>query len=940
ISYSHAADNELAPAVQRGLQALGRPWNRRRALEVFRDDTGLAVNPGLWSAIQAGLDASEHFVLLASPEAAESAWVNQEITHWADGHPVDRLLPVVTAGEWMWDSDAGDFDWAVCTAVPKALRGLFAEEPRHLDLRWARSQTDLDLRNSRFRDAIAQIAAPMHGMTPEDLERADVTHYRRLVRVRRAVAAALSVMLVIVAVAGVVAVRNGREAQRQKEIAQHNEQIAEQQAERAVALSLVAEAKVADPNAKELALLLRAEAAKLAPEDSWGSLVESVAAAPGLVATHDLPPDAQESDSLVTSPDAHQLAWVPAHDSIQVWDAQGGEAIGQPLECRVATCSPDDADAAVYQRPVASLAIGSDGTVAAEYTPAPGASGGLVLWDAGLRIGRLLGGSSGFGHPAFDPTAAHLAAVNADGKVRVWDTAATVVVPTFIADTYPPPTPLSPAALAFDPSGRVLAETSRDGDVVVWRMGHRDGWLGPDCSAEVSLASQGLLACIREGRVNVWDTERRVRIGVIAGAGQHVAHIALAPDGTLATSSADGVRLWDARGLAPTPGILPLRLAGPPPVLSFADGGRLLVTRSTDIREWALARWGVTGEAVERHPAAITAVAVSDDGLLASGDLDGHISVYSLADHAAAGTVPSVSNAVTALAYDSSGLLAAGDADGFVRLIDGSGTVVGRLDGKGDPVTSVAFAPDGRTIAVSYARPPGRQTWPRLPIRVWDTSTDEEVNKGVVAGSSYQVDAVAFSPDGALAASVGRSWAGLFDTQNWESDALFSQTDGDYAGLGFSPDGDTVAVSSRDPATGREQIVLSAVPDTDAPPEATLSVDGDLAVDALSFSPDGRLIASVGQTGAQLWDADTDLPIGLALGTSARALAFAPDSSVFAVGQDDGRVVVYPATVDGWEQAVCSMVGRNLSAAEWATFVRGALPYEQTCPQYPPAPGV
>ena len=39
------------------------------------------------------------------------------------------------------------------------------------------------------------------------------------------------------------------------------------------------------------------------------------------------------------------------------------------------------------------------------------------------------------------------------------------------------------------------------GDVVVWRLGHRDGWRGPDCSHEVSLGSHGLLACIREGRV-------------------------------------------------------------------------------------------------------------------------------------------------------------------------------------------------------------------------------------------------------------------------------------------------------------------------------------------------------------------------------------------------------------------------------------------------------
>ena len=178
ISYSHAADDALAPAVQDGLQALGRPWNKRRALEVFRDDTGLAVNPGLWTSIEAGLDASDHFVLLASPDAAESAWVNREIERWVANHSVERLLPVLTAGEWVWDPDAGDFDWSVSTAVPRALRGVLTEEPRHLDLRWARSHTDLDLRNSRFRDAIAQIAAPMHDLAPQDLESADVRQHR------------------------------------------------------------------------------------------------------------------------------------------------------------------------------------------------------------------------------------------------------------------------------------------------------------------------------------------------------------------------------------------------------------------------------------------------------------------------------------------------------------------------------------------------------------------------------------------------------------------------------------------------------------------------------------------------------------------------------------------------------------------------------------------
>ena len=47
VSYSHAADGRLAPALQRGLQSLAKPWYRRRALRVFRDETSLSASPEL-----------------------------------------------------------------------------------------------------------------------------------------------------------------------------------------------------------------------------------------------------------------------------------------------------------------------------------------------------------------------------------------------------------------------------------------------------------------------------------------------------------------------------------------------------------------------------------------------------------------------------------------------------------------------------------------------------------------------------------------------------------------------------------------------------------------------------------------------------------------------------------------------------------------------------
>src|SRR3954462_8989791 len=98
ISYSHAADGELAPALQTGLQSLGKPWYRRRILRIFRDTTSLAATPELWPTIEQALAESRFFVLLASPEAEQSHWVNEEVGWWRTHRPSSTALIVLTGG--------------------------------------------------------------------------------------------------------------------------------------------------------------------------------------------------------------------------------------------------------------------------------------------------------------------------------------------------------------------------------------------------------------------------------------------------------------------------------------------------------------------------------------------------------------------------------------------------------------------------------------------------------------------------------------------------------------------------------------------------------------------------------------------------------------------------------------------------------------------------
>jgi hypothetical protein len=218
ISYAHEADTVFAPVLQRGLQRLANPWNRRRALEVFRDESSLAVSPGLWPSICAALDASRWFVVLASPEAARSEWVGKEIMHWVSSKGTGHLLVVVTNGSFIWDRASGALSRASSAWNPE-LRGIFSVEPKYLDMAWVRGGTRPTLRNARFRDQIATLAAAIREVPKEEIEGEDVRQQRRTRRIVQAVIATLTVLVLLVSVLAVVANIQRGQAVRESAIA-------------------------------------------------------------------------------------------------------------------------------------------------------------------------------------------------------------------------------------------------------------------------------------------------------------------------------------------------------------------------------------------------------------------------------------------------------------------------------------------------------------------------------------------------------------------------------------------------------------------------------------------------------------------------------------------------------------------------------------------------
>ena len=109
ISYDHD-DRPVARGIQRGLHHIGKRLGQLHALRVFRDSTDLSASPDLWAKVVEAMDGSRYMIVVLSPEAVASVWVNKEVDYWLANRGPGHVLFVVAAGSLTWDDDEGRFD--------------------------------------------------------------------------------------------------------------------------------------------------------------------------------------------------------------------------------------------------------------------------------------------------------------------------------------------------------------------------------------------------------------------------------------------------------------------------------------------------------------------------------------------------------------------------------------------------------------------------------------------------------------------------------------------------------------------------------------------------------------------------------------------------------------------------------------------------------------
>ena len=138
ISYAHS-DQEWAKWLQKVLERFSVPRNVRRdrpelpkrLFPVFRDQTELASSDNLSDSIVDALDRSERLVVICSPKAAASKWVNEEIRLFRSRFPSRPVLCLLVGGS----PDPESADCGFPPALLAAEKGRPRPEPLAADPR-------------------------------------------------------------------------------------------------------------------------------------------------------------------------------------------------------------------------------------------------------------------------------------------------------------------------------------------------------------------------------------------------------------------------------------------------------------------------------------------------------------------------------------------------------------------------------------------------------------------------------------------------------------------------------------------------------------------------------------------------------------------------------------------------------------------------------------
>ena len=569
-------------------------------------------------------------------------------------------------------------------------------------------------------------------------------------------------------------------------------------------------------------------------------------------------------NNIIFSPDGTRVA-VSTPIGIWVYDVSTQEAVSLFAEIQTG-----EMEKFFPAKPPAALTFSADAVLIAS---AHGKS--IYIWDTvtGAAFAMLDEHPDSITAIALSPDSTKLATAGEDWIVRLWD----VRTGKYINNLSGHPGAIN--AVSFSPDGKILA--SAGSTLRLWNAdtgellhaGNKD--LGSIDRLVFSPNGKVLAGGGGWDRaVHLWDVNTGTLQKPPKGHTGEIHDIAFSPDSaTLVSVGSDAMRLWDVdTGTAlkslPTPHD---KIPHPvPPILKGKALHRAyLPTRRDNVHS----------------------VRFSQDATqLVSASRDGSLHIWDVATglYQAAFSLGAHSNLVGVLAFSEKGKYLASN-DGFearIRVWNVENTTQYAIltPGQGDvfnPIRELTVSPGIKKLAgIDF----------QGTIQVWDATTLAQLSIAP-AGRMLRSGQWVFSPDGKILA--GRSMHGPFanKVEFWETDpgAHLFTLEGHPSPVTehiFSPDNKIFVSGDRDGT-----IILW---DVKTGNRLTTVIGYTQPIRALAFSADSKTLASGDGNEIRLWNVNTRNRIGnFDAAESVDALAFSPDGKMIACGTEDGQIQIW-----------------------------------------------
>jgi WD40 repeat protein len=989
VSYSRK-DAAFARQLERALESYNPPKELFPAgggkrMRVYRDEedfTGVAY----YASIERQLRGSANLLVICSPHARASQYVDEEIQTFIRFRGADRIVPVLFSGIPNNAALPGQeaemaFPQALCRAIEMPIAVSFAgfDTAKHTVGKglyygpWYATLANLygipreeieqrdKRRRARTRNLVAAIIAAVIATLSVALIFALVSR-RQAIEARRAADSSAEEATKQRDIAGrerVVAEANALEAQKQRIAADANAARAEEQRKLAVSRQLAAQSGLLRTDQLDLSLLLGWEAYLAAPSNEAKSAILSGLVDSGTLVSMLRAHKGGHVESIAFRADGARFATGSSNGEVVIWDFQRLKPVGRALRGPkegVQFLSFDDSGATLL---------------------AGGKSGNLQLWELASGQSTTLPDQPGR-QPAkvaagFAADGRTIWSADASGAISVWS-------PNGGWRTVRPPVP-EVSEIAFSRDGTRAAWCDSKGGVVLWESAGNQTRIvvrpsaatGENRCTAIALSTSGKkLSTARGGKISAWDLssaearEERMPETVFAG------EMKFSPnEDRLAIISGDSVLVWKLGAYYST------KLASKwSAALAFRPDGNSLVAGGCEeasvlreqcsqalIRVFSLEDRVIASRRFSEHRAGITDLLFQPRRpVLASADEDGRVVVRDVVSGRDIASYQMGRHEAQSLAYNSGGDLLAAGGRGEIDIFDstGRGQVAHITAPDADFIAALRFTRGGTKLAMAAF---GDSEHGALIMTLWDVRSRRML--GAPARRRFDVPeearthSVEFSPDASRLAAAylvkeirtsgerGGAFFSVTETETHNSVIdLYDTGTGKLLrtlrgtsllppALAFTDDGrNLIATAVADNGTTTISILdvntLRVHRQFSGEPVTIVDIaSGDSVVAGTGL----QATAMIGRTGLPLWDIKTGERISVTLPGGVTRVALQAGEWL-ASGDKDGGVFAWPLNPGEWRRIICRIANRNLTEAEQIKYLGRRQPLP-SCPGLP-----